>query len=529
MFINNTIQQLSNNSLGGTPSCVMHLFSPRHFSDQGRRPMAYKFSTKFSEQAIDAVYHKTSNQSASRIDALVQNPEMMQSIVPTFHPDYMINMGAMSQFWTFMLIINNDKTGPGGLIRAVADNLQIVYGYFLEEPVNPLLHMGSLTVNPMAKLMITHKTIVNKSTHSGAYGTHNRLDTVADIDIIQSQSMATMSSAPTTMLRPEDLYNKISMNGGQDCVIMHDPSALLANLGSSVDLFSKLSVPKHNIRKILDAVADTNSNLNAGSFEGSALVDLGTDAFSINMGHRLRDGARSIEIGLPTNRVITMDTILRQYNPRINRIDLPSQQMYLLGDQSEGSLKNVFSSMLATVLPAMMADFVLAQITFRYNSHADALEIHNVAPLTPMSEMDLKNRVNSFIFRMKSELFQILKIQRGDFDLQINCDCTSITQVNLNFLCDSTASPEIFEVPTLLGGFNSPLVGSMDLSDHNARELGQFIGHMTDNDRDIPLGQFDQATFDRSMAAFDVSMGMQGNTMQAEPALYIPPSSPWQV
>lgn len=527
MFPNFAAQQSYNtNQIGGTPSAVLHLFSPRLFSDQGKRPIAYQFNAHFTDQAIDAVYHRATTNSGSRIDTLVANPNFMGAMIPQAMPDHLIRMEQLSFFWTFMLIINNDKMGLGGLVRSVADNMQLVYGYFLEEPINPVHHLGHLTINPNAQMIITHKTMVNRHSSVGAYGTHQRLDTMYDIDVVPTQPLAALANMPLAAMRPEDLYNKISLGGGGEFTIMHDESQLMHVMNQPLEMYSKLAVPKQNIKKILDASADALASINASVFEGSALQSLQADAYDDLIRQNLSDGARGIETGLSVHRLYTLGTIMEKYNPKINPVNLPYHQPYDIQNQAEGSAKNVFASMLATVLPAMMADFVLARICFRYNSHANALEIQGVDPITAMSEEELRKRVNAFIFRMQSELFPIMVQAHGDFDLQINCDCCNVTHINLNFLSDSFKSPEIFEVPTLLGGFNNPLIGSANIIQHNTTELGSFLNTVNEDSRDVPLSQYDRQSYNRSLDNYDQKLP---NTLRDEDDGFSTSSYRWQV
>lgn len=506
MFQNTAMPQLANNAFGGTSSAVLHLFSPRMFSNQGKRPLAYKFDGNFVDVAVDAVSHKAASQNGIRIDALVRNPNYMGALLPTFMPDHTINMQPLAHLWTFMLIVNNDKTGSGGITRAMSDNLQLYYGYFMDEPVNPLSHMGRLTINPNAALMITHKTIVNKSSQTGAYGVAARLDTVADIDVVPTQSMAALTNADIVSMLPEHLYSNVAADVNNNIVIMHDESRLFSNMNGPLDVHSRMMVPRNNIKKVLDSVADAQSSIQAYSFEGSR-IDLGYDTFNGLVEQNLQDTARTVDLGLPTNMLLTFNSIMQRYNPKINRIDLPHQPRYHIQDQNVGSAKNVFSSMLATILPVIMADFVLAQISFRYNSYVNqgegAFEWYGIAPITPMPEVELKQRINSLMFRLKSEIFSILKLQHGDFDLNINCDSTSVTYINLNFYSDTVASPEIYEVPTLLGGFNNSLVGTTAMADSNSQQIGGFINILQGNDRDIPLGNYDMSAYNNALEAHD--------------------------
>lgn len=504
MFQNTNVPQWGSHSIGGSSSAVLYLFSPRQFSNQAKRPFLYKFDGNFIPEAMDAISHKVSTQSGARINAMTANPMYLTSMVPGMMPDHMVNMKTMAEFWTFMLVVNNDKPNVGQFTRSMSDNLQIYYGYFQNEPINPLSHFGRDTLNHEAVLLVTHKTIVNKSIYQRDTGTGVRIDTMADIDSIPAATMAYLSDRQTVTMRPDDLYKSMSMEPTGMCVAIHDEGRLLANSSGSIDIHSRLSVPKNNIQKILDGVADTMSSIQTEASHG-AVTNLGTDTFTMLLEQNLSDNSRSIDHGLPTDILLHLSYVLQRYNPAIQRVDLPFNQPYDVQDQSSGSAKNAFSSMLAAVMPVIMTDYTLAQISFRYVSYLDEFQIYGVSPMTPMPDYMTKQRVNNFIFRMRKEIFPILKLQHGDFDLNINCDSTSVTHINLNFEADNIKTKEIFEVPTILGGFNSPLIGSSDMADYNAKELTGLITSIHEEDRDVALGHYDINSYNQALASYDAN------------------------
>ena len=512
MQLNSPLYQAGNHQVGGAGSAVMYLFSPRHFSNQARRPLVYNFDTGFTEQALNAVEHSIKHRDKSRLQAFTANPTYLRAVVPSFQPDFMVNMGQLSEMWTFMLVINNDKRqSQYGVTQAMADNIQLYYGYFLSEPVNPVSHMGKVTPNPNAQLMITHKTIVQKLSTVNAYGTSGRHDTMADIDVIPSQTMAAISSQPVVMMLPQNLYKNVSVDPDGTTSVMHPESNLLGNQEASLDVYSKLSVPKTNIGKVLDAIADTQMSIQVESYSGRPTMELGSnDTFTALLTQNLGDYSKHVDYSGPqTNTIVTLGAIIQRYNPTITPINLPRGQLYATQDQSIGSARTVFSAMLANVVPAMMPEFLIAQVSFRYDTFAEVsgakdYEITSFAMMTAISEIEKKNRIQAFMFRLKKEVFSILKLQHGDFNLNMNCDVTSVTHITLNFYADSVASPEVFEIPTLLGGINNPLVGTANVCDHNSREIGSFISCIYEDDRDAPpLGSYDMNAYANAVHAYD--------------------------
>jgi hypothetical protein len=511
MFENIAIQGIHNTAISNAPTAMLWIFSPRSYSIQAKRPLTYSFNPAFGHKAEEAVAKKTTQGQSSLLTTITQNPEFLSAIQPTFMPDHIIDTRPLSMNWTFMLITNNDKTDATGTLRSMSDNQHLYYGYFVDEPVNPSHHMGKVTPNPNAQLIITHKTQINRLTHVGAYGQQNNLTMMADIDIIHPQLTAMISTrtdgtaALTGLMRPEELYASTAAGPVGDLVVMYDEKSQLHNMGGPTSINSALSVPRHNIKKILDGVADTQQSLINSAFEGHAISSMNRETFDFLLEQNLQDGGRLFDQGLPVQHVIIMGYVLDRYRPAVNVIEQDRHPHYDPIDQTTGSHRNVFSSMLATVVPAIMAEMLLADVTFSYNSHAGGDPILSGIPaaMTELPMNELEARVRGFLHRMRMEIFPILTMTHGDFNLTMHCTCGGVTHINLNFFSDSTASREIFEVPTILGGFNTPLIGTADAFDHNARELALLISHLSDTDRDLPLSQYENHQLDRGLLTYD--------------------------
>ena len=476
---------------------ILWIFSPRYFSQQAKRPFLYKFDARFVNAAEEAVSCMSEQSNSTKIKALVKSPQYAGSVMPSSTPNYTLDMRNMSNFWTFMMVTINDKSVLGGVIRAMSDVQHLYYGFFLQEPINPIHHMGRLTINPDAPMMITHKTTLNKNSTSGPYGTQTRFDLMTDVDVVNPRIFCPIASHPTSLLRPNDLYSAVSDD--IDPVVMQHPTSLLEQQEDPVKIKSALSVPSHNIYSILSSVASARGSIIHDSVSSrNNVFDLGgRDAYRTLVEQNLSDTTGLTETGLPVDNVITLKNIIQRYNPTIPPpVMLDRNPRYNPIDQQCISPRNTFSSMLSMVVPAIMAEFLIMDIGLYYRSDTDQLRLTEeqgtLTSFTPMAQEDLGRRVNGFLFRLKTEIFPQLKMNHGDFSLNMTCSCGGVTQINLNFFDDASPTDELFSVPTVLGGVNSPIIGTADVFTQNSTEIGLLVNSFieTNTDRQT-FGQYD--------------------------------------
>ena len=494
------------NMIGGghAPSAVLWIFTPRYISPQSKRPLTYNFNQQFVNAADEAV-SRASQLDPMQLKLFVSRPQYLSSMYAASVPAYTVDMRQLSASWTFMLVANNDKTGPTGSLNSMSDNQILYYGHFIGEPINPLQHMGRQTFDPNAQMIVTHKTIINKQAVVGGSYERTLHHTMTDVDIIHPAIMGPLTSTGLSLIRPEDLYP--ATTDGPDMIVMGRPeTSLIERQGEPIGITSRLSVPRHNIETVLQSVAEARGAITSDKASGgSNVISLGRDSFRSLVEMNLQDNTRlSMEIGMPTNVLITLSSVIARYNPRIESVRLDRDPRYIPADQTVVHPRNAFSSMLTTIVPAIMAEFLLIDFGFYYNSHTEELKLFDSCyPVCPMSQESIKFQIVGFIHRLKSDVFPILK-SRGDFILNMQCSCGGISQVNLNFLDDSIITKDIFDVPTILGGLNSSLLGDNTTFDWNAKELGQLIGNLVDTDSDgPPLSHYDDRRFKDSLSRYD--------------------------
>lgn len=501
MKYNPHIVGLTGTPISSATSALLWIMSPRIFSPQVRRPLMYQFNPQFIHQAEVAVSQKAEQRTSHGIRSLLSAPEMMHhTMFPDAQGAYSIDLHKMQRSWTFLLVVNNDP-GDGGPRRLRVDSQQLYYGFFVDEPFNPVFHGVEPSYNLNAVMMITHKTIINKNNIvGGGYGTQARYDLMADLDVIHPRAMTQLSSTATTLMRPRDLY--VITNDEQsnaNSIVMHSEDMLLTRQEEPLVVGSKFSVPRHHMDHVLHAVAEARSTMQSASAAGEigrSSLNFGRDDMRSLIEDNLADKSVLNEIGIRANTALTLGAVQARYNPIINRAMQDALPTYDPIGQSTISPRNVFSSLLTTVMPALMAEYKLLEIAFRYDSPTQAFEVLETLPpasLISLSQTEVQGQVRGFFFRLSSEIFPILTMNHGEFFLNMQCANAGVTHVNLNFYDDAIRSPEVFEVPTIYGGMNSAMLGSPSTVNNNAGELHSLIRHMTVMDTDrAPLNFYDE-------------------------------------
>ena len=529
----NTLPQGLANPLGTVTTAALWIFSPRCFSTQAKRPLLYQFSPHFIDAADEAVSRMSEQHNAAQIHTLTSRPEYLTSMFAAARPDYLVDMRGMSSNYTFMLVTVNDKVGPGGSMQALSDTQHLYYGYFMSEPFNPNHHLGRTTYDPNSVMVVTHKTTINKASSFGGLGPQPRLDTMSDIDVVHPKLFCPLFQSSTSLLRPEDLYG--STTDGPDAVVMHPETALLERQENPISVASKLSIPRDNLRQVLNAVAMQKGAMNAEIESGGlGMMPLGRDSYRTGIEMNLQDTAGRLPgTGMSVNGLITLGSVVHRYNPVITPVNVDPAPRYNPADQTTTSPRNAFSSLLTTILPAVMSEFMLLEIGFYYESHTDALQFYDTAStLSPMPMDSMWKKINGFMHRLKNDVFPILRMTHGEFVLSLQCSCGGISHINLNFLDDMIHNKDVFEVPTILGGLTSPMVGTMNAFDQNATEISKLIGGLVEQDSDkkqTRLNQFDQRRFNQSLIGFDQTMSGPQNTPLGPSQLPPDPTNRWNL
>ncbi|CAK9253463.1 unnamed protein product [Sphagnum jensenii] len=469
------------------------------------------------DAAEDAISKRALKSDGTGILSLTTNPMYLGGMIPQANVDHTLNMRVMDDCWTFLLIVTNDTEGPGALQRRMSDHQDIYTGYFIGEPTNPHYH-GQMTLNDNAQMIVTHRTAVGKTTVVGSYGAVRNTIAMNDFDVVYPKAYLAQSDTPTSLLRPSDLSECILSDydgwtgldsygheTSKDSLFLPDPRSQLDQLDGPVNIPSRIGVPRTNIAGVMDSIASAKRIIQVEATSGRAIMNFGRDAlYDLTKDNLKQNDTCRPEAGLKTDMVLSLGGIIQKYHLDSSRINILRQGRtpeYDPINQNTQSTRNVFSAMLAGIIPAIMVELLISEVTFVYDSHVKLFNFgSHYAMLTPIPENEARQRLEGFRMRLEAETFPILAT-RGDFSLNMACSCGGTTAVVLNFY-DESRTPEVYEVPTIFGGMNNMLVGSGNSFKRNAAELGQFIKIVAggDTDKPAPLSEYDDRRLTTALA-----------------------------
>jgi hypothetical protein len=199
----------------------------------------------------------------------------------------------------------------------------------------------------------------------------------------------------------------------------------------------------------------------------------------------------------------------------VNVVDQPYDTMIELANPGSPTKRNVMTSVLSSSLPPLLAEFGLADVSFRYNSwvKSDSLDtlvgvndkglfqLFNISSLYQITQDRLNNSWNLLQKYLRNTVFPIILANAGEFDLMVHCSIAGTSLINLN-LKDELPESGLVETNNLLGGLNSPLIGAQSVAQTNACELANVVRQIAGPETS-GMGMFDMgATATAPMGLF---------------------------
>lgn len=484
-----------NYSLKADKEAFLYLISPTKFSDQANRSLIYRFDGNFLSKVNSAIESASSSMSGINLHRAVTDTDILTSAVPSANSIFKTDLNRLSDFWTFIMVVNNDIDPSIKTNIYNTNRKRVIYnGLCLDEPVSMLT--GTPTPNLRTPFLILHKTIAEQVRTAGPTGGQESTKVFSDVDVIPGKTLQSMATVLTKepsnnlyMMRPKELADTATLSSDGSVMTTLGDFSSIGRMDQSITVNSRLSVPRYNLYHLVKGISDVRANMmmdsGSGGLQPPAL--LGHDTISDRISENLIDTtALAHKVGLDPNTYVTFGEILEKYNPKILPISIPKSQMYGTIDQSIISGSNQYSALLSSVIPSVLANNALSLFVFSYSSFADrsgqfgdGMMIHKADPLIQISNEELEWRVRSVKNTLRNEVFPVLIAGRGDFELNASCSCNGITTINLNFM-DDTASDAIYEIPNILGGFNNNLIGSHSITDYNSTNIAKLINILTD-------------------------------------------------
>lgn len=510
---------------------VMYIFSPRPFDVQYRRSLTYRFTDEFTNKASEALFGHGEVNDNKAIASLLRDPNSFGTVLPDGSPQTTTtHLQNMSDKYTFLLVINGERPRaqmiPSGfnqsevhsqLANRLNNNRSIYYGFFLEEPINPrTMHGTEPTINGDCRLMITHKTVIAQMSTWGANGaTLPNYNVIGNTDIVNPGFLSTISSGPLYQVTPDKLLENSEMvidpgNGELSTWDMFGEANSLMNAGGEVAIRSDYSDPRENIKEILRGISRAHTSViaqgNMGSMSTPDIPGFMTYGSMDTFSHMLKDyldsGDRSAAIGLQENEIVSMATIDAMYKPTIQPFSIERSIYWDTADQSTSSPSVIWSSLVMQSAPVLMTNAGLSEISLEYDSYYDMMRSFTASHLAYVAEVEKQKSVKVFLHELKERLFTLLKLNRGDFRIQLSLQSSGISNCTLNFYCDDERTTSPFEIPSIAGGLNSNMVASIDVAANNGSNLAALTRALSGVDEDA-LPQSLQADYDANVRMVD--------------------------
>lgn len=475
---------------------TLYLFTPKHLSDQFRRPHVYKFEQPFIWNIQETLNHNMATQRNINMSSfLVGHAEANTSVMPNLM-GIPIQTDPMRQHWTFVLIVDNDKD-PSAMMYIKVNQRSIYCGYCTDEPISVGYNGGAPQPNPQCFFVVTHRTATNAGNVIGNGGSVPQMHVATNADILPVDNI--YMTAPTNDLydlTPRSINRSVVSdphNGGVNIFVGNHSLLQRSGAGNGNPIVdASFSSPKHHMHTIVNnvqkAVLDVHplvGNEQRLIMEGSG-TSMAETAFDSYM-----DAAAPSNFNDPLNSNVpfSFSDILRRY-PDLDIKDCraPYETPWQMdtGNQGEATSKNVAQAVLTHTVPFLLNEFQLCDVSFRYSSYVTD-GISNVrgmdspdmlTSIIPMTDEVRYQKYRMFIERMRMLVFPMLEQIDGPFDLMMSCSVSGPSVINLQYkdYNVNNSFSGYYETNNMFGGINTPLVGTQPIFQNNVTELTKLRG-----------------------------------------------------
>lgn len=493
-------QHLSNVFSINGQHAMLILLSPKSVIDTCKRPHLYDFN----QNLVNDIGEQIKKSLDQTIGMNFYNPSFMRQYASTagaIMPDssgIYLKTSIFGDSWTFMLIVDNEQLNTRGMYTGPKLSNRLLYsGYCIGEPCSDNGLGGGVSLNPSCILKITHHSGINVERQFASSGEHcgiGRLMT--DVDVVPPDIMQHLSNQNEFLLRPQDIRESTTANF-DNTIAVADYKSLQMHGNRGVPIQSVLNSPRHHLQSIVFGATRTFDNLTNDDYTSSlsgngasSLIYPTSDIYNATFDECIAvqpaDMCLSLDISLAYS-IADLNTRYPNLQVKVNKA--PKLSTNDLANQMEATRSNLASSVINSTLPMLMVNTVLSEFAFFYTSYSGNMvmggedpgifKIENVATFMPEHPKHIKQRVSSIISQLKTDVFPMIKYIGGDFD--VSCSINSAGEANtLLFYKDEIQNATgIYETPLLVGGINSPLVGSKSVLENNAASLNALLNQLS--------------------------------------------------
>lgn len=523
---------------------VLFLFQPlaRSFTDQYHRPLTYNMSEDMLLAASHAAHRVNLGTSPKiAVDSVLNMSETQMSVMPSANPVARIGLSHLSGVWKFLLVTNGEPTNPQAVSMWTRANggRELYFGYFAEEPLNPLtLHMTEPTLNDNARMVITHKSVIQRYPAHAAQVSSLKFNTMSNASVLDPAVLTHLTTESLQLNDPLHLSQNADLTADNTTgTVYATPLPVAANdlslTQGSVVFDAQMQTPRDNLGSLMKAAFMANSKLNSDEvmnhserFSGNLTR---SDTVSESMENYFQASTSTIrQIGLRPDTMHTLGMVRQQYHPDVFPIATDRSVMFSPADQSQRSPSVVFCSLLSSAIPPLLMKAQILHFAFQYETRSydtnqpDVWVIHSVQSAVPMPEDLLRRNVDAVMYELRTGLFRMMLESRGDFAVHGSFGVANVTHCYVNFYADNERMLSPYEVPSILGGLTSSLIADRSTTFQNTSQYAQLLNAMTGNELTDNIPE---------MRDFAPSYSASGDRATGHTGLTIPPSiftAKWQ-
>lgn len=470
---------------------TLYFFKPRQVPDVVVRPYQYSFHTGFINDLadiVDGAVRQTANPLGGNLLAATRMTGMRSAnlaIAPAATGEIFTGK-YYSDLWTCMLILDN-VSFEGRHNPVDLQNRLLYFGFCLDEPV--VNSFGNLVFNEGCSIMFTHVTHLDIREVYGRNGRVVSSSPVYDVDIMHPEAVLQCSPERQYMLRPQDLVSD-QIYDSEGYEYSTPGTTYIGNKANAERINTALNNPKEQLSSIVTGLARTISAKNTAQdmplAYGSVELDDNLTWFNAMRNNMADTSLSDRYIGVPVHEPVLLGDILGKYPVLRNKTQLfefPWNLQEQPMDNSAPSQINIWSSLLMSAVPSVLASYGISDATFRYDSvNQNSISTLDRAPVYEVyelytfvaedSQMSIRSKWNQALRYLEENIFPIIIDQVGHFSTMIKYSVSKECAVQLNLIdAYSTINDGIVITNGLYGGLQSPVVGSYNVKVANSREI----------------------------------------------------------
>lgn len=494
---------------------ILVLLEPieKQFGDVGYRPMLYNFDRGEMRRRGEDLLIK-SGRGAHSVDdmaaSMFRGLDAAASMTPSLKTNGLLKASHLNEKHRFILILTTNARGriqsnTRVLNRNVSGMTRRIYSGICDDiPVERGLFGRDKTLNPNCRLQVMRKVVTEIGREDTARGSITNLNNRFNDEVINPKLVDTLRTSREEgieLLLPERVSggivateDQIASAPGLATDISDEKEEIifsntLENPRNHLDTLSRAFTLMVDDKEASDRV--NNRRDSAWDMDNEHALELRTSSFQ-NYLHVPTSGMID-EDDLDMHDTILLGDIDDRFDPEVIEIDIENALMYDVADHSEGSLINQYSYLIAIVTPTILSSLGLNKVQFTYSVERrpggmpdESFRIRETETVYDVSRSELEGIERAFRSEMRKSCLDHIFATIQDFHLVCTCDVTGFTTIRLNPVALGMRNDVDFEMPTLLGGNISPMIGSTVDAATNTDSLVDVWQTLLGNNHDDP-------------------------------------------